>query len=212
MHHALEQGKRGTFLIDATSGQSAEKSSITSFLAQPSPATPGSSLEGQLQEVFLAKQLELSEIAVKRYHDDHATALSMPAEAPFSFDTARHQHDESKLSKAFESWARRARDTDGKSRDVRKRISECQVTINRFIELLSDLFVQNIRRKTVEEFQGLLRQLPSKGEGIRSLNAHKQIAKSRCTKSPPAQHCDHQKSTDGTVVRTELCRPHGISG
>lgn len=141
------------------------------------PVASGSAFETQLREAFLAKQLELSEVAFKRHHDDHATALSMPSEAPLSFDTTRHPREENKLSEVFESWARRARDTDGDSRDVRKRIGEYQATINRFIELLGDLPVQHIRRRTVEEFQGLLRRLPSKGEGIRSLNAHEQIAK-----------------------------------
>lgn len=141
------------------------------------PATNGSAFETQLREAFLAKQLELSEIAFKRYHDDHATTLSMPPEAPLSFDTARHEREENKLSEVFESWARRARDTDGDSRDVRKRIGEYQATINRFIELLGDLPVERIRRKTVEEFQGFLRRLPSKGDGIRALNAPEQIAK-----------------------------------
>lgn len=141
------------------------------------PATPGSPFETKLQEAFLAKQLELSEVALKRYHDDHAAALSMPTEAPLSFDTTRHALEEKKLSEVFESWARRTRDTDGDSRDVRKRIGEYQATINRFIELLGDLPVLRIRRKTVEEFQSLLRRMPSKGDGIRALSAPEQIAK-----------------------------------
>ncbi|PVZ10320.1 hypothetical protein SAMN05660463_03829 [Pseudomonas sp. URIL14HWK12:I9] len=59
-----------------------------------------------------------SEIAFKRYHDDHATALSMPTEEPLSFNSTRRAREENKLSEVFESWARRARDTDGDSRDV----------------------------------------------------------------------------------------------
>lgn len=141
------------------------------------PAANGSAFETQLREAFLAKQLELSEIAFRRYHDDHSAVLSMPKETPLSFDSTQRTHKENKLSEVFESWARRTRDTEGDSRDVKKRIGEYQATINRFIELLGDLPVQRIKRKTVEEFQGLLRRLPSKGDGIRALSASEQIAK-----------------------------------
>nr|WP_288497745.1 site-specific integrase [uncultured Pseudomonas sp.] len=139
--------------------------------------SPGSIFESQLQEAFLAKQLELSEVARKRYYDDHSAQLSMPTEAPLSIEITRRPTTENKLSQIFESWVRRTKDTDGDSRDVRKRIGEYQATTNRFIELLGDLPVESIKRKTVEEFQGLLRRLPSKGEGIRSLNAREQISK-----------------------------------
>jgi hypothetical protein len=49
--------------------------------------------------------------------------------------------------------------------------------MQRFIELLGDHPVTAIKRKTVDEFSGLLRRLPSKGEGIRKLNAHEQIVR-----------------------------------
>jgi integrase len=140
-------------------------------------AATGSAFQNQLQEAFLAKQLELSEIAYKRYYDDHASTLAMPAEAPLSIELARQPATKSKLSQVFESWARWTKDTDGDSRDVRKRIGEYQATINRVIELFGDLPVEHIKRRTIEELQGLLRRLPSKGEGIRSLSAHEQIAK-----------------------------------
>ncbi|WP_237709884.1 site-specific integrase [Stutzerimonas stutzeri] len=141
------------------------------------PPTPGSAFESHLQEAFLAKELELSEVAYKRYYDDHAAALAMPAETPLSSEVVRSPRAEDKLLQVFEAWARWTNDTDGDSRDVRKRIGEYQSTINRFIELFGDLPVKRIKRKTVEEFQGLLRRLPSKGDGIRSLSAPEQIAK-----------------------------------
>lgn len=141
------------------------------------PAVPDSAFATQLREAFLAKQLELSELALKRYHDDHSTGLSMPTEAPLSSELIQRPASDHPLALVFEEWARSTKDTDGDSRDVRKRIGEYQATITRFIELLGDLPVARIKRKTVEEFQGLLRRLPSKGEGIRSLSAKEQIAK-----------------------------------
>ncbi len=141
------------------------------------PAAPGSTFETQLREAFVAKQLELSEVALRRYNDDHAATLSMPPAVPLSSEVARNPRVEDKLSHVFDAWARWTSDTDGDSRDVRKRIGEYRATINRFIELLGDLPVGRIKRKTVEEFQSLLRRLPSKGDGIRALSAPEQLAK-----------------------------------
>lgn len=141
------------------------------------PAPPESDFGKQLQEAFLVQLLELSKVALRRYHDDHTTTLSLPPEVPLSAEALRRPALETKLSQVFEAWAKRTRETDGDSRDIRKRISEYQATINRFIELLGDLPVELIKRKTVEEFQSLLRRLPSKGDGIRSLSAPEQIAK-----------------------------------
>lgn len=165
---------------DATTNWKAHvATSISDELQRHNLPTPeeGRTFHKQLQAAFLAKLLELSEIAYKRYHDDYGTPLSIPTEAPLSVELARCPARETKLSKVFTDWARLALDTDGDSRDVRKRIAEYSATIQRFIELFGDLPVEGIKRLTIQEFQSFLRRLPSKGEGIRSLTAHEQIAK-----------------------------------
>ncbi len=72
---------------------------------------------------------------------------------------------------------------DGK-RDVEKTAGEYQTTIVRFLELLGDLPVKQIKRKTIEEFYGQLRQMPSKDEGLKALNAHVQIARAKQLELP----------------------------
>ena len=64
-------------------------------------------------------------------------------------------------------------------RDVQKTVGEYQTTIQRFVELLGDLPVSKIKRKTIEEFCRRLRQMPTKGEGIRNFGAHEQIAQAK---------------------------------
>lgn len=60
---------------------------------------------------------------------------------------------------------------DGK-RDAENTAGEYQTTIVRFVELLGDLPVKQIKRRAIEEFYDLLHQLLSKGEGLKGLNAH----------------------------------------
>ena len=170
-------------LLDRRDFPQSTRERLNSFIADEllhhnlPPALPGSDFEQKLQEAFLVQLLELSKVALRRYHDDHTTTLSLPPEAPLSIEELRRPVAGTSLSTVFEEFAKWTKNTDGDGRDVRKRISEYRATIGRFIELLGDLPVERIKRKTVEEFQSLLRRMPSKGEGIRSLNALEQIAK-----------------------------------
>ena len=138
---------------------------------------PGSSFQAYLRETFLGRQLELSALAHKRLRGNYATTLPLPPETPFSAHKAKRQDAPETLSRIFESWSRRTLDLGNGNRDVKKTVGEYQTTVQRFIELLGDLPVTAIKRKTIDEFSGLLRRLPSKGEGIRKLNAHEQIAR-----------------------------------
>lgn len=148
------------------------------------PARQDTDFYRHLLVAFVARMQELSNVAYKRYHDDHASGLDLPTEAPLSVDLARRQAPENRLSKVFTDWCQWTRDSDGEGRDVLKRIAEYGATIQRFIELQGDLTVEGIRRVTVQEFQTQLRRMPSKGVGIRSLSAKEQIAKAEAEALP----------------------------
>lgn len=139
----------------------------------------GTPFYGYIQETFLAKHLELSEIAYKRHHGDYLTNLAAPPNKPLSTETTKPEGFNEALSKVFEQWSRHYLDMGEEKRDVKKTVGEYQTTIQRFVELLGDLPVSKIKRKTIEEFCGLLRQMPTKGEGIRGLGAHEQIARAK---------------------------------
>lgn len=138
---------------------------------------PESSFQANLRETFLGRQLELSALAYKRLRGDYATTLQLPSATPLSAHKAKRQDAPETLSRVFESWSRRTLDLGNGNRDVKKTVSEYQTTVQRFVELLGDIPITDIKRKTVDEFSGLLRRLPSQGKGIRKLNAHEQIAR-----------------------------------
>jgi integrase len=142
------------------------------------PVPHDSAFREKLQEAFLAKLRELSAVAYQRLHqDDYTTGLSSVPDTALSTDVLLKPVAPTNLSKVFEGWVNRVTHTDGDTRDVLKRVGEYRATINRFIEFFGDMPIDQIRRKTIEEFHGLLRRLPSKGEGIRALNVHEQITK-----------------------------------
>lgn len=145
-------------------------------LPMPLPDTP---FHRYVYEAFLTQYLELSEIAHKRHYGNYSAILELPHEAPLSVDRAKPESPEETLSTIFEHWSRNHRHMGDGKRDVEKTAGEYQTTIVRFVELLGDLPVKQIKRKTIEEFYGLLRQMPSKGEGLKALNAHEQIARAK---------------------------------
>ncbi|KWS92126.1 hypothetical protein AL048_03030 [Pseudomonas syringae pv. castaneae] len=145
-------------------------------LPMPLPGTP---FHKYLYEAFLAQHLELSEIAYKRHYGDYSAVFELPHDAPLSIDKVKAESPTETLSVVFEHWSRNHRHMGDGKRDVEKTAGEYQTTIVRFIELLGDLPVKQIKRRTIEEFYNLLRQLPSKGEGLKGLNAHEQIARAK---------------------------------
>ena len=145
-------------------------------LPMPLPDTP---FHQYVYEAFLTQYLELSEIAHKRHYGNYSAILELPHEAPLSINRAKPESPEETLSTVFEHWSRNHRHMGDGKRDVEKTAGEYQTTIVRFVELLGDLPVKQIKRKTIEEFYGLLRQMPSKGEGLKALNAHEQIARAK---------------------------------
>lgn len=148
------------------------------------PARQDTDFYRHLLVAFVARMQELSDVAYKRYHDDHASTLDLPTEVPLSTDTARLPGPDKRLSKVFSDWCQWTRDSDGEGRDVLKRIAEYGATIQRFIELHGDLPVGSIRRTTIQELQTQLRRMPSKGAGIRSMTAKEQIAKAEAEALP----------------------------
>jgi integrase len=144
----------------------------------PTPQ-PGMPFHDFLHEVFLVKHLELSQLAYKRHQGNFSAQIPLRPAAPLSTDRAKRDVPSEKLSKVFEQWSRHYLDMGDDKRDVKKTVGEYQTTIERFIQLLGDLPVKQIKRKTIEDFYGLLRQMPTKGEGIRKLNAYEQIAKAK---------------------------------
>ncbi|WP_285960567.1 site-specific integrase [Pseudomonas tohonis] len=148
------------------------------------PARQGTDFYRHLLVAFVARMQELSDVAYKRYHDDHASGLDLPMESPLTAELARRPEPENRLSKVFIDWCQWTRDTDGEGRDVLKRIAEYGATIQRFVELQGDLPVESIRRTVVQEFQTQLRRMPSKGAGIRSMTAKEQIAKADAENLP----------------------------
>lgn len=124
---------------------------------------PGTPFYKYLYEAFLAQHLELSEIAYKRHYGDYSAVFELPHEAPLSIDKAKTEGPSETLSVVFEHWARNHRHMGDGKRDVEKTAGEYQTTIVRFVGLLGDLPVKQIKRRTIEEFYNLLRQMPSKG-------------------------------------------------
>lgn len=151
--------------------------------ALPAPAE-GSPFFRQLQEAFLAKLLELSEVAFKRYHDDHSTPLTQPAGDSLSVGQLKQPRQENRLSSVLATWAQFTRDTEGEGRDVLKRIKGYSSTIQRCIELMGDVPVESIKRPTVQELHAQLRRLPSKGQGIRAMTAKEQIERAEALGLP----------------------------
>ncbi|WP_245398015.1 site-specific integrase [Pseudomonas germanica] len=145
-------------------------------LPMPLPDTP---FHRYIQEAFLAQHLELPEIAYKRHYGNYSAILLLPHEAPLSIDRAKPDSPAETLSVVFEHWPRNHRHMGDGKRDVEKTAGEYQTTIVRFVELLGDLPVKQIKRKTIEEFYGLLRQMSSRGEGLKALNAYEQIARAK---------------------------------
>jgi integrase len=145
-------------------------------LPMPQPGTP---FHGFLREAFLIKHLELSLLAYKRSQGNFSALLPLRPSAPLTIERTKREAPSETLSAVFEQWSRHYLNMGDDKRDVKKTAGEYQTTIERFIELLGDLPVKQIKRKTIEDFYGLLRQMPTKGEGIRKLNAHEQIARAK---------------------------------
>lgn len=155
--------------------------SISTELSKALLPTPpaDTAFHGLLREAFLIKHLELSQLAYKRRQGNYSAAIPLRPAAPLSIEIEKPRAVSEPLSKVFEQWSRHYLDMGDAKRDVKKTVGEYQTTIERFIELLGDLPVKQIKRKTIEDFYGFLRQMPTKGEGIRKLNAHEQIAKAK---------------------------------
>ena len=139
----------------------------------------GTPFHGFLYEAFLTEHLKLSRIAYKRHQGDYSAALTLRPVAPLSTERANLVAPSDTLSKVFVTYSHHCLDLGNDKRDVKKTIGEYQSTVQRFIELLGDLPVAQIKRKTIEDFYGLLRQMPTKGKGIRSLSAHEQIERAK---------------------------------
>ncbi|TWI53832.1 site-specific recombinase XerD [Pseudomonas duriflava] len=139
------------------------------------PAMPASApLHKQLVEAFTTHLLKLSDLALARYSGNWTVKPDVLPVAPITLE----QRSETRLlSDIFSSFKKDKLATEGDSRTIRKTLDEYQSVVTRFIELFGDLPVTQIDRQAIQNFHMALHKMPSKGDGIRSMNAREMIAK-----------------------------------
>lgn len=142
------------------------------------PAPPRDSAQYvALHSAFLDHYFKLSEAALARYSGDWRS-MAHTVDAPLSVERTRAAKvDGRRLMEVFEEYANERMLTHKKSRGVMSTLTEYRALMREFTELVSDPPVAQVTRAVVREYRDAVARLPSKGEGIRKLNARDKIAK-----------------------------------
>ena len=140
----------------------------------------------QLQAAFRDRLLALSAFALKRQEGDWLfkpdvqphDASAIQVRSPVAGKRAM------KLLDLFDLYAKDKTLTDGDTRSTRKTIADYRSIVRRFIELCGDVAVGQIDRAVILSYRAQLADTPSKGKGIRALNAAQLVQKARTESLP----------------------------
>lgn len=138
------------------------------------PVPVSSPLHAQLVEAFTSHLLKLSDVALARHQGNWTVKADVLPLEPL---TVEHKAQVKVMSALIKDFREDRLSTEGDSRTIRKTLDEYQAVIIRFIELFGDLPVNQVDRQVIQNFHMALHKMPSKGGGIRSMNARDQIAK-----------------------------------
>jgi len=173
----------------------------------------GDPVRSVLDNTFFSRWCDLCNMASHRYHGDWTTALPLPAaEKPLTAEAIQNKetHRLPALSLAFEAWAKQKTELDPGSE---KTIETFRSTITRFIQLFGDLPLDQIKRKTVQDFMSALLKIPTQGAGIRNLSAPEAILKGEAEGLPTAsqQTVKNQLRALGAVLSYAMSRYEGMT-
>jgi integrase len=131
----------------------------------------------RLVQAFTAHLFKLSELAFARLNGDWEQKAETIAARPLSGESEKRSGGRHLLLRAFEDYAEDRLATEGKTRAVLRTISAYRGFMRELVELCSNLAVQDITPAVVRDYRALIAKIPTKGQGIRKLNAREKIAK-----------------------------------
>lgn len=151
-------------------------------LPTPAPTTP---LYVRLVDAFYDHLMMLSQHALARTESLGlyvATPATVAPAAPLSVEAPKAKPTKL-LSDVWESY-KAAKLADGVDGVTQTTLNEYHGVMARFIELFGDIPVTDVDRELVQEYRIALSKTPSKGDGIRGLNARQQIEKAEAEGLP----------------------------
>lgn len=140
------------------------------------PVPQSAPLYEELVGAFSAHLLKLSDTALSRNSGDWTLKPDVLPQEPLKVEGKPKRH---LLSEVFAQFKEDKLATEGKTRTALKTCDEYQAVVLKFIELFGDLPVGQIDRQTIQDYRMALQQMPSKGDGIRGLNARQQIQRAQ---------------------------------
>ncbi|MBI2770216.1 MAG: site-specific integrase [Burkholderiales bacterium] len=151
----------------------------------PKP-TAGSALERKLLAAFADHYLKLSDLAFERSQGNWKSSPEVAPLAPLDIESVPAATQGPGLRALFNEYAADKILTDGDTRGARKTVASYRAIVEQFIELCGDLPYSHINRETVRGYRAMLARLPTRGEGLRGLNAKEAIAKAEAEGLPLA--------------------------
>ncbi|AZC49479.1 hypothetical protein C4K35_1886 [Pseudomonas chlororaphis subsp. piscium] len=140
------------------------------------PVPTSSPLYGELVEAFSGHLFKLSDIALARLDGNWTVQPDVMPPAPLKVELQGKRH---LLSQVFEEFRKDKLATEGETRTALKTAGEYHAVVLKFIELFGDPPVDQIGRQMIQDYRMALQQMPSKGDGIRGLNARQQIERAK---------------------------------
>jgi integrase len=139
----------------------------------------GSLIADQLKFAFIEHLHRLSSWALQRHEGEFAApGQDVAPVVPLANERQKERRiKQIRLPALFDSYSNEKILNDGDTRATRKTIASFKSTVERFVELVGDLHINDIDRDAVGRFRASLARMPAKGEGTRGLSAPALIAK-----------------------------------